>query len=139
MQKAKKIALILGVIGLILSFTLFFVKDESSFMLGLTTIFVLLMLVATTILFLYYYIKDFSIHPEYKREAKTMSIYFFGALILGVIMAFITGGSDPIMRGDGTLYDNSGSLIFIGTIIWTSIIMLIVAFIYSLVPLFSKK
>ncbi len=138
MQNAKRVGLIIGGLGLLLCIPLFWVKSEDSFMLSLAIIFVLTVLIATTIMFLVYYFNDFKIHPQYRREMKTMSAYFFGALALGFVMALIFGGTDPVMKGDGTLYDNKASLLFIGTIIWTAFIMLITSFVYSLIPLFKK-
>ncbi len=139
MQNSKKIALTVGGIGLLLCLPLFGVESIDSFWLGLTLTFVLILLLVTTVMFLVYYFKDFSIHPEYRREMKTMSIYFFSALVLGFLLALIFGGTDPVMKGDGTLYDNKASLLFIGTIIWTSFIMLIMAFVYSLIPVIKKS
>ncbi len=139
MQKAKRTALIIGGIGLLLCLPLFWVESPDSWILSLTTIYVLVLLLVTFIAFLVYYFRDFSIHPEYRREMRVMSMYFFGSLIVGFILALIFGGTDPIMRGDGTLYDNKTSLLFIGTIIWSSFVLLLIAFGYSLVPLFKKR
>ncbi len=110
-----------------------------SFILNLGIWFSFLLVIATFIYFLYSYFHDFTIHPEYRREMRTISIYFFSALILGVIFALIFGGTDPITRGDGSIYDNKSVLMTISTVIWTAIILLAAAVFWSLRPLFKKS
>ncbi len=150
MTNGKKIALGVGVIGLIISFFLWRLPNTNeskleeftgfqNFTLGLGIWFTVLLVLGVFVYFLYSYFNDFKVHPEFKKEAKTIGIYFFGSLIVGFILALIFGGGDPIVQGNGNVYDNKTMLISIGTIIWTSIVMILVAFVYSILPLISKK
>ncbi len=155
MQKSKSIALGIGVIGMIIAFLMWGLPNSEdlgrgadnlkeltgfqSFSLGLGIWFTVLLVVATFIYFLVSYFNDFKIHPSFRREMRTITIYFFGSLVLGLILAAIFGGTDPVTKGNGVVVSSKGQLMFISTIIWTAIVMLIAAFVWSMKPLFVKK
>lgn len=138
MTNASKTGLIVGVVGLIICIFLFFVTDVNSFFLTIGMLYVLFAFLFTVGLFIYYKFKIISVHPEQKKEMRTILTYIGISLVIGIVLSFF-GGTTPIPQGNGEVFDNKFQLMSISTILWMSIALLVAAFVLSILPMFKRN